>query len=563
MSENTKLKLMTWMATNRDPRFLENVIYALEHQTGKKVDTVYYLCGGPADDQPKIKDILETVKSYFKNQVKVEPIDVGAFNSSDHDEVMKSLMKALAPRLSSMGDICVNISSGTPTMSTIWMVLKAMDFFRGRATYYNAPKYKPSIHKSNDVVPKEKQIIETINFDAAVAFIKEIQRSNKKVLKGSLEDSFLGLNSRSPLRQEAYEKILKYAQFDNVPMLILGERGVGKSSSVRQLIGKIKNKKVLEAMCGALDSNLADSMLFGHKKGAFTGAISDQPGIIEQAEGQVLFLDEVQDLPRSTQRKLLRTIQEKDHPYTPLGGKTEMKANVQLIFATNNSMEQIYEKLDPDFLDRISIYTVRIPSLSECAIDLQDDWQTIWTSCRPKADKKDGKVIPEIAPWNEPLQEFFDYEICDGGKPCKVNLEGNIRSLQKVAYRLLAWSAWDEPQKMKSVLEDIQNENIHNHNSMCMVNQKKNMNIAGVLPPLGTSGSPLAAAGASSNSSQGTAAGPQVFDIENFPEFQNCTKKQAEHLFKKRLAQWAHKKYGTFEKAAEALDCTRETLVKC
>lgn len=462
-TDNTSIKLLTWMASNRDPRFLENVIYALEKKTGKKVSTVYYLYGGKEKDKAVVNEILGRVQKFFCKKLNFVPIYAGVFNPTNHEEVMVHAMNALEPMLGTMGDICINITSGTPTMSTAWMFLKALDYFKGRATFYDAPKYQPNIHPSDDVVPKEEQTIDLFNFSAAFNIMKGIRAANVKIQKGALKETFLGSNSRSPLRQLAYEKIKQFSQIDNVPMLILGERGVGKSATVKHLIKEFKKKEVFEAACGAMDSNLADSTLFGHKKGAFTGALDNHKGLFERADKNILFLDEIQDLPKSTQRKLLRTIQEKDHPYEPLGSEEEKKANVQLIFATNNTMEELCEKLYPDFFDRIKMFTVRIPSLRECKVDIEDDWNTIWNSCRPTERRKDLKFIPEEAPWDDNLREYFNDDI---------NLESNIRSLQKVAYQIIAWEAWDDPQKRKRILDDLHQENLEIHNSLQKISRK-------------------------------------------------------------------------------------------
>lgn len=523
-SENNTIKLLTWMATNRDPRFLENVIYALEKKTGKKVDTVYYLHGGPEKDQKEIFKIRDEVKAFFEKKLNFETINVGVFNSSNHDEVMTHLITALEPRLNTLGDICINISSGTPTMSTVWMFLKILNYFRDRATFYDAPKYRPSIHRSNDVVPKEDQKIYPFNYSSAFNTMVGIRTANRQ--KVGLKDTFLGTNSRVRLRQDAQEKIKLYSKIDNVPMLILGERGVGKSATVKQLIKDIKKKEVIEAVCGAMDSNLADSMLFGHVKGAFSGAVKNHDGLFKQAEKKILFLDEVQDLPKSTQRKLLRTIQEKDHPYCPLGSETEEKANVQFIFASNNTMEQLYEKLDPDFLDRIKMFSVRIPSLKECKADILDDWNAVWGSCKSQGNK----IIPEEAPWNDDLQAFFDDDI---------NLEGNIRSLQKVAYQIIAWEAWDKPDRIKEILKELRQENIETYRCLHKKGEKNE------------------------SMDRGNSINDNVFPFEQEIKALGLDYnwKNAVHMFKKKLAEQAVEHCGnSIPKAWKMLNCNKNTI---
>lgn len=101
--------------------------------------------------------------------------------------------------------------------------------------------------------------------------------------------------------------VASYARVIGAPLLILGERGTGKTRLVETIVATLKGrKKVVTVPCGGLDSALAESLLFGHRKGAFTGAAADRPGLLAEAGGGILFLDEVQDLPKPAQRKLVR-----------------------------------------------------------------------------------------------------------------------------------------------------------------------------------------------------------------------------------------------------------------
>lgn len=464
-TENKSLKLLTWMAANRDPQFLGNVIYALEKLTDKKVSTVYYLYGGKEKDIDEIQKVLSEVKDFCKeNELTLNSIDTGIFDPDDLKQVLNHAIKALVPKLDSMGDVCISISSGTSTMTAVWLFLKSLNFFKGRATFYQAKKYTSQVERSNDVFPRDEQPIKRLDFGGANKLINTImQEESRKNPNGGLNDTFLGKGSNVELRKKAFERIQQFANIDNVPMLILGERGVGKSAAVKTLIGDIKKKKVVEAACGAMDSNLAESMLFGYVKGAFTDAKTDQDGLFDEANGSILFLDEIQDLPRNTQRKLLRTIQEKDHPYRPVGSTKDKHANCQLIFASNNTMEQLYEKLDPDFFDRIKMFTVYLPPLRECGDDIKNDWQAVWTSCRPHGLQNGGKKPPVEAPSPDVIWDFLKDPI---------NLEGNIRSLQKLAYQIIAWQVWDDPNEIKKILDELHQENIEAHNCLQKIKRK-------------------------------------------------------------------------------------------
>lgn len=514
MAEQETLRLLTWMATNRDPYFLENVIYALKRLTKRDVSVVYYLYGGKKEDRLELKNILKDVAAYFKDKdVCIEPIDVGEFDASSHSEVLESLVKVLEPRRHEMGDVCVNISSGTPTMSTVWMILKTMQFFGNKATFYDAQKYSPKIKRHSEVLPKEKQKIAKIDFEIKNTLVSFLN-APKKLNSG---DALLGRNTRSPAYQKALNKISKYSVVSGVPIFLLGERGVGKSNMVKYVIKELKHKSnLVEETCGSWDSSLADDMIFGHRKNAFTDAKSERIGCLARANNGILFLDEIQDLPRIVQRKLLRTIQEPKHPYKVLGDDQESFTNAEFVFASNNSIEELRKKLDPDFFDRISFYTVEIPPLRKRKEDIQDDWENIWKMCRAN-----NKNVPEKAPWNTDIQKFFADD---------VNLQGNMRSLQAVAYHIMAWEAWDDSNKICDVLNDLAESN--------RLKYEADMQIAGVNAP------------------------SKDFAVSDFTEFQEGSWKNSEKKFKIALATWAKQKYGTWEKAAQALDCTKETLMK-
>ena len=145
--------------------------------------------------------------------------------------------------------------------------------------------------------------------------------------------------------------------------------------------------------CGGLDSSLADSLLFGHRKGAFTGAVGDRPALLAEADDGILFLDEVQDLPKAAQRKLVRVFQDRGRRYRPLGGDTEVAVDVELVCASNLDDAVLRQRLDPDLYDRVSHLSVRIPPIRACREDLIDDWRAVWRELR----QHEG--LPDEAPW--------------------------------------------------------------------------------------------------------------------------------------------------------------------
>ncbi|MDR3411659.1 MAG: nitric oxide reductase transcriptional regulator NorR [Formivibrio sp.] len=157
-----------------------------------------------------------------------------------------------------------------------------------------------------------------------------------------------------------------------LPVLLLGETGVGKELFARRLhrVSRRKGKPLIQVNCAALPESLAESELFGHVKGAFSGAINDRAGRIEAAEGGTLFLDEVGELPLPVQAKLLRTLQNGE--IQRLGADKPHKVNVRIVAATNRQLhDQVREgHFRADLYHRLSVYPVLIPPLRERGNDV-------------------------------------------------------------------------------------------------------------------------------------------------------------------------------------------------
>ncbi len=140
--------------------------------------------------------------------------------------------------------------------------------------------------------------------------------------------------------EKVFHAIIRCAEVES-PVLITGETGVGKEVTARAIhFQSARNKKPFVAVnCGALPASLLESELFGHVKGAFTGAISNRPGLFRESEGGALFLDEIGDMEKRLQVKLLRAIQENE--IRPVGEDKSYKINLRIICATNQAAEAV------------------------------------------------------------------------------------------------------------------------------------------------------------------------------------------------------------------------------
>jgi two-component system, NtrC family, response regulator HydG len=172
------------------------------------------------------------------------------------------------------------------------------------------------------------------------------------------------LIGKSPVMQEVYRRIRLAAESD-ATVLITGESGTGKelAASAIHTLGTRSDKPFIAVNCSAIPETLLESELFGHMKGAFTGAVRDKTGLLAAAEGGTLFLDEVADMSPILQVKLLRVLQERE--YRRVGDEKPLRCNVRIVTATNRNMTRLLSTgaLREDFYFRIRVFTIEMPPL--------------------------------------------------------------------------------------------------------------------------------------------------------------------------------------------------------
>jgi two-component system nitrogen regulation response regulator GlnG len=181
------------------------------------------------------------------------------------------------------------------------------------------------------------------------------------------------LVGRSAAMQEIYRLLARLMQTD-LTVMISGESGTGKELVARALhdYGKRRTGPFIAINMAAIPRELIESELFGHEKGAFTGANSRSPGRFEQAEGGTLFLDEIGDMPMEAQTRLLRVLQQGE--YTTVGGRTPIKADVRIIAATNKDLRILIQQglFREDLYFRLNVVPLRLPPLRERSEDVPD-----------------------------------------------------------------------------------------------------------------------------------------------------------------------------------------------
>jgi transcriptional regulatory protein RtcR len=205
-------------------------------------------------------------------------------------------------------------------------------------------------------------------YDTLAARFRQEQREGLAFLKA-------GIDTRNSAFNRLIERIEQVAISSRAPLLITGPTGAGKSQLVRRIYALKKTRRqvsgpFVDLNCATLRGDGAMSALFGHVKGAFTGALSDRPGLLRQANGGVLFLDEIGELGADEQAMLLRALEDKR--FLPVGSDKEVESDFQLIAGTNRDLQAEVERgrFREDLLARINLWTFRLPALRERPEDI-------------------------------------------------------------------------------------------------------------------------------------------------------------------------------------------------
>jgi two-component system, NtrC family, nitrogen regulation response regulator GlnG len=238
---------------------------------------------------------------------------------------------------------------------------------------------------------------------------------------GPLEGEDIPLVGRSPAMQEIYRALARLMPTD-LTVMITGESGTGKELVARALhdYGKRRSGPFVAVNMAAIPRELIESELFGHEKGAFTGATARSVGRFEQAEGGTLFLDEIGDMPMEAQTRLLRVLQQGE--YTTVGGRVPIKTNVRIIAATNKDLRISIQQglFREDLFFRLNVVPLRLPPLRERSEDIPDLVRHFFTVV-----EKEGLTRKQL-----------DGEAMDRLK--RYRWPGNVRELENLVRRLAA-----------------------------------------------------------------------------------------------------------------------------
>jgi DNA-binding NtrC family response regulator len=242
------------------------------------------------------------------------------------------------------------------------------------------------------------------------------------------DQGFEGMIGKSAAMREVYKLIQKVGPTEST-VLIVGESGTGKDLTAKAIhrYSKRKSGTFFAIDISTLSSSLLESELFGHVKGAFTGAASDKPGIFEAADHGTIFLDEIGNLPLETQGRLLRVLQEKE--LLPVGGTIVRKVDVRLIFATNQNLKQLVmnSKFREDLYYRLNVFPLRLPPLRERREDIPE----LVSYFLQKYCDSIGRAVPRVRA--EAMESLMNY-----------HWPGNVRELEHAVERLMILVEKDE-----------------------------------------------------------------------------------------------------------------------
>ncbi|MCU0592473.1 MAG: sigma-54 dependent transcriptional regulator [Desulfobacterales bacterium] len=276
-----------------------------------------------------------------------------------------------------------------------------------------------------DYVPKpfnKDELLETLAKALKLRTIEQEKQSLDGELKRSL--NFGMLVGNSPAMQYIYKMIRQVAR-TKTNVLITGESGTGKELIARAIHteSERRSQPFVAINCGGIPETLMESELFGHKRGSFTGAVQDKPGLFQEAHRGTIFLDEIGELSLPIQVKLLRAVQEKI--VRPVGGTEDMAVDIRIVSATNKSLEKevIAGKFREDLFYRLNVIEIKVPALRDRKADLKPLAQHFLE----KYAREMGKEISKLSSYALDMMLKYDFP-------------GNVRELENLLERSVALS---------------------------------------------------------------------------------------------------------------------------
>lgn len=297
---------------------------------------------------------------------------IPAPDPTDHDllyELMHNCCVELAANYGNTTQFTVATSSGTPQMQTCWLLLVLGGVFKARLVQMVPPhKLRPGDSPVREIKPSLERfpkIVSPAKLQRELSVAKHQVEILTREREAAARDVATGMVGQHPAFRHAVKLAKQFAAYGDVPVLITGETGTGKEEFAKlvHFTSPRAQQPFLPVNCAGISENLADSELFGHVAGAFTGAVKAKKGIFEMAGTGTVLLDEVGELPPGLQSKLLRVLE--DGSFMPVGSGKNQQSQARVIAATNRDLSAMVAegKFREDLLYRLNTAEIHLPPL--------------------------------------------------------------------------------------------------------------------------------------------------------------------------------------------------------
>lgn len=400
--------LFSWLG-NQDVINMERgelaSIATIVKMSERQVDKVLILANQHQSKWKDFKSFLESVATERgQTNILVEIYQAKIKTPIHYESIYKETAKWINGLSKDSSYLSINLTSGTPAMTTLSVLV-------GKG------KYNTTFIQTTP--SNELEIVE-VPLDFSLELAKSVAKNTSDAVTTQhvTNTTFSALMSKSSNMINTIDRARRIARSD-VPALILGETGTGKellSTAIhRESLRCAEEFKTVN--CGAFPETLVDSILFGHVKGAFTGADKNHKGLFEQAHNGTLFLDEIGELTPAIQAKLLRVLQEDE--ITPVGSNASKKVNVRIIAATHRNLSKMVSQgsFREDLFYRLAVGIVELPALRDRTADIPDLLLQITQnlnkqfgsdrSYESKIISEDGIKFIQSQPWRGNIRELI------------------------------------------------------------------------------------------------------------------------------------------------------------
>ncbi|SPD72001.1 Sigma-54 interacting regulator [uncultured Desulfobacterium sp.] len=382
----------------------------------REFDEINLISNLPSDETNLYVEWLE---SFAKSNIRLHTVELtGPTQFSEIYKAATAVISDIQTRQGKDSALTFHLSPGTPAMAAVWIFLAK--------TRSPAELIESSLQEGVKTV--------SIPFDISAEFIPDLLRKSDD----RLEHLAKGLPPKAPEfsqlihRSSAMKRVILKAQLvapRSVSVLIEGETGTGKELLARAIheASPRREKPFVAVNCGAIPNELLESELFGHEKGAFTGAEKQKKGYFEAASEGTLFLDEIGELPISAQVKLLRALQEKE--INRIGSTQLIKFNARIIAATHRDLmaEIAGGRFREDLFYRIAVAVLKLPPLRERSGDVSLIIERVIEQINEENADEPGYIRKKISPAAKNVMLNYDWP-------------GNVRELQNTLMRAAIWS---------------------------------------------------------------------------------------------------------------------------